>query len=38
VQARITVDGELRFISTRSYQVITRGNPTTVEVIVDPVR
>jgi uncharacterized lipoprotein YbaY len=38
VQARITVDGELRFISTRSYQVITRGNPNTVEVIVDPVR
>lgn len=38
VQARITVDGQLRFISTRSYQVITRGNPNTVEVIVDPVR
>ncbi len=38
VQARITVDGELRFISTSSYQVITRGNPTTVEIIVDPVR
>lgn len=38
VQARITIDGELRFISTRSYQVITQGNPNTVEVIVDPVR
>jgi uncharacterized lipoprotein YbaY/heat shock protein HslJ len=38
VQARITIDGELRFISTRSYQVITRGNPNTVEIIVEPVR
>lgn len=37
VQARITLDGQLRFISTERYAVITRGNPTTVEVIVRPV-
>lgn len=37
VQARITVDGQLRFISTTRYEVITQGRPTTVEVIVEPV-
>lgn len=38
VQARITVDSQLRFISTTRYSVITQGNPTTtVEVVVDPV-
>ncbi|GEM_PF-1996827 len=37
VQARITVNGQLRFISTQRYEVITRGRPTRVEVIVQPV-
>jgi uncharacterized lipoprotein YbaY/heat shock protein HslJ len=37
VQARITVNGELRFISMERFAVITQGNPTTVEVIVRPV-
>jgi uncharacterized lipoprotein YbaY len=38
LRARITVDGELRFINTTRVPVITRDNPTTdVEVIVDPV-
>ncbi len=37
VQARILVDGELRFINTSRFAVITQGNPTTVEVIVDRV-
>ncbi|WP_081972761.1 YbaY family lipoprotein [Leptolyngbya sp. KIOST-1] len=37
VQARILVDGELRFINTSRFAVITQGNPTEVEVRVDPV-
>ena len=38
VQARITVDGQLRFISTQAYWVITQGRPTAnVEVVVDAV-
>jgi uncharacterized lipoprotein YbaY/heat shock protein HslJ len=37
VQARITIDGELRFITTERFAVITQGNPTTIEVRVDPV-
>jgi uncharacterized lipoprotein YbaY len=37
VQARITVDGQLRFINTRRTAVLTQGNPSEVEVIVDPV-
>jgi uncharacterized lipoprotein YbaY len=37
VQARITVDGQLRFINTTRTAVITQGNPTAVEVRVDPV-
>lgn len=37
VQARITIDGELAWISTTSYPVITQGNSTKVEVIVEPV-
>jgi uncharacterized lipoprotein YbaY len=36
VQARITVDGQLRFISTMRYAVLTQGNPATVEVVVNP--
>lgn len=36
VQARITVAGQLRFVSTQTYLVITQGRPTTnVEVIVE---
>ena len=37
VQARIEVDGKLRFISTTSNPVITNGKPTTVDVRVSPV-
>jgi uncharacterized lipoprotein YbaY len=37
VQARVTVEGELRFINTTQIPVITQGNSTEVEVIVDPV-
>lgn len=35
VQARITVDGALRFITTSQVPVITSGNPSEVEVRVD---
>jgi uncharacterized lipoprotein YbaY len=38
VQARITVDGELHFINTRRFSVISQGNPNRIEVVVDPVR
>lgn len=34
VSAKITVGGELRFISDRSYPVLTKGNPAHVEIIV----
>lgn len=37
IQARITVDGQLRFLNTSSYPVITNGNPTQVAVLVDAV-
>lgn len=37
VQARIIVDGDLRFITTSRFAVITQGNPTIVDVRVDPV-
>lgn len=37
VQARIIVDGQLRFITTSNFPVITQGNPTDLEVRVDPV-
>jgi putative lipoprotein len=37
VQARIEVDGQLRFISDQRYPVITRGAPTKVDVVVRPV-
>jgi uncharacterized lipoprotein YbaY len=39
VQARITVDGQLRFINTTRTPVITNGGPTEgVEVVVNPVQ
>ncbi|MFQ3629701.1 MAG: YbaY family lipoprotein, partial [Cyanobacteriota bacterium] len=39
VQARITVDGQLRFINTTRTSVITNGSPTQgVEIVVDPVQ
>ncbi len=38
VQARILIDGQLRWISTSRYAVITQGNPTNLEVLVQPVR
>jgi uncharacterized lipoprotein YbaY len=37
VQARILVDGQLRFINTSRFGVITQGHPTEIEVQVDPV-
>ncbi|MGB3296082.1 MAG: YbaY family lipoprotein [Phormidesmis sp.] len=37
VQARITVDGDLQFVTTGRFPVITNGNPTEVEVRVEPV-
>lgn len=38
LRVRITVDGELEWINTEQYGVLTNGNPTTdVEVIVSPV-
>jgi putative lipoprotein len=36
VQARIEAEGQLRFISTTRYPVLTQGAPNTVEVVVDP--
>lgn len=35
VQSRITVDGDLQFVTTTRFPVITNGNPTGVEVRVD---
>ena len=37
VQARIEVEGKLRFINTAPYPVITNGKPTTVDIRVSPV-
>ena len=34
VMARITEDGKLLFINDQSYQVITRGRPNTVEMVL----
>lgn len=36
IQARITVNGELQWINTTAYQVITQGYPSTVEIYVEP--
>ncbi len=38
IQARILEEGQVRFINTQAYPVITGGNPNTVEVVVNPVR
>jgi putative lipoprotein len=37
VMARITDDGKLLFINDQSYQVITRGRPNTVEMVLKKV-
>jgi uncharacterized lipoprotein YbaY len=37
IQARISVDGQPRFMTTTVYPVITQGRPTTVEVILEQV-
>jgi putative lipoprotein len=37
ISAKITLDGALRFISDKSYPVITRGNPSNVDVMLKPV-
>ena len=37
ISARILVDGQLRFISDKTYPVITRGNPQKAELILKPV-
>lgn len=36
VQSRITVDGDLKFVTTTQFPVITNGHPTDVEVQVEP--
>jgi uncharacterized lipoprotein YbaY len=38
VQARILVEGKLRFINTKRHAVITQGNPTKLEVVVEMVK
>lgn len=38
VRATITVGGELRFTTTRHHAVLTRGAPSQVELVLDPVR
>jgi putative lipoprotein len=38
VSARITSEGRLIMLSTRSYPVLTRGSPGTVDLIVDPLQ
>jgi uncharacterized lipoprotein YbaY len=37
VRARILVDGEIRFASEQAYNVLTKGNPAKVEIVVKPV-
>lgn len=37
IRAKILVDGQLRWTSTEAYRVITQGNPTSVDVRVNPV-
>lgn len=36
VQSRITVDGDLQFVTTSRFSVITSGNPNKIDVQVDP--
>jgi len=38
VQARIESGGRLLFVTTEQHPVITRGNPTELEVRVDPIK
>jgi uncharacterized lipoprotein YbaY/heat shock protein HslJ/uncharacterized lipoprotein NlpE involved in copper resistance len=38
VRATITVDGQLRFTTTRSYAVLTRGAPNHVDLVLDAVQ
>ncbi|MCX7790602.1 MAG: YbaY family lipoprotein [Chloroflexaceae bacterium] len=37
VRATITVDGVLRYTSTRIYPIIAANNPGVVEIVVEPV-
>ena len=37
IKVRITAGNQLLFINTSAYHVITHGNPTTVDVVVQPV-
>jgi uncharacterized lipoprotein YbaY len=37
VRAQILVDGEIRFTSQQAYNVLTKGNPAKVEIVVKPV-
>lgn len=37
LRASIEIDGELRWTSTTAYHVLTRGNPSQVDIVVDPV-
>jgi uncharacterized lipoprotein YbaY len=38
VRAKITVEGQMRWTSSTAYRVITQGNPSTVEIQVEPVQ
>jgi putative lipoprotein len=38
IQARISVGGELKYTNQSAYNVITNGNPTKVEVVVEPAK
>lgn len=37
VEASITVDGQLRFLNTSLYRVITQGNPTNIDLVLEQV-
>lgn len=38
VDAQILTEGQVRYINNRTYRVITQGNPTNVEVVVQPIK
>lgn len=38
VRAKITLDGQMRWTSSSAYRVITQGNPSTVEIQLEPVQ
>jgi putative lipoprotein len=38
VRAQILVEGEIRFTNEQAYDVLTKGNPAKVEIVVKPVK